>query len=62
MVYEIVREARGKKIVVSSGDLSKMLDRLRQLRQSTRRGVSARGKRYSVRYTLKGPNLYGESA
>jgi hypothetical protein len=54
MKYEIVREARGKKTVLDSGALPKMRDRLRQLRRSTRAGVSGRGgKKYAVTYQLR---------
>jgi len=52
--YEIVRESRGKRTVLESGALPKMRDRLRQLRQSTRAGVSGRGgKKYTVSYQLR---------
>lgn len=54
MKYEIVRRARGKENVLTSGALPKMRDRLRQLRRSTQSGVSAHGgKKYAVRYELR---------
>lgn len=57
MTYEVVRIARGHKTVVASGPRSKMLARLRQLRTSTRRGVSGRmGKKYPVTYEIREAN------
>ena len=37
--YEVVRVARGRAEVVDAGPLPKMLAKLRELRQSTRRGA-----------------------
>jgi hypothetical protein len=51
MTYEIVRTAQGRSEVIDVGPRTKMLDRLRQLRRSTRRGVSGRGgKKYAITY------------
>jgi len=53
-LYEIVRKARGKETIEDSGDLAKMNKRIKELRKSTRKGVSGRGgKKYSVEYSLR---------
>jgi len=53
MKYSILRIARGKRRVVETGSRSKMNDRLKQLRTSTKGKVSGRGPaRYTVRYEL----------
>lgn len=54
MTYEIVRIARGEETVIESVARTKMQARLRELRQSTRRGASGRGgKKYAVAYRLR---------
>jgi hypothetical protein len=54
MSYEIVRIARGRETVVESGPRTKLQARLRELRQSTQRGVSGRGgKKYAATYRLR---------
>ena len=54
MTYELVRTARGKETVVDEGSLPKLNNRLKQLRASTRKGVSGRGgQKYAVSYKVR---------
>ena len=51
---KLVRIAKGKETTVMEGDRPKLNARLKQLRASTRAGVSGRnGKKYQVRYEIK---------
>jgi hypothetical protein len=53
MTHQIIRLARGKETLIDEGSRPKMLDRLKQLRSSTRSGVSGRtGNKYSVTYKI----------
>lgn len=74
MLYDLVQTRRGKETVVMTGELPKVRDRARQLRQSQRKGVGAKNDR--VAYTVReatpdaekfkqrphDPNLSGGSA
>jgi hypothetical protein len=54
VTYNIVKIVHGKEIVVDTGPLAKMNDRLRQLKGSTRKGSSGRGgQKYRVEYELR---------
>ena len=54
MTHQIVRIARGKREVVETGSFGKLTNRLKQLREGTRKGVSGRGgKKYPVRYEIE---------
>ena len=53
-MYELVRIARGKTVVVDEGSNHDLRNRLSQLRKSTARGVSGRGgKKYPVKYEIR---------
>jgi hypothetical protein len=53
-MWEVVRIANGRESVEGRGSRQKMNDLLRQLRASTRRGVSGWGRRkYYPRYELR---------
>ena len=52
--YKITRKARGKARVVETGNLSKMQNRLKQLRKSTCHGVCGQGrKKYKAEYQIE---------
>jgi hypothetical protein len=54
LAVKLVRIARGKETVLEEGSLSKLTNRLKQLRGSTRKGVCGRGgKKYPVHYEIK---------
>jgi len=52
--YNLVKIARGKTEVIDTGNhLPKLNNRLKELKKSTKNGVSARGgKRYRVEYKI----------
>lgn len=51
---KLIRIAKGRETVVADGSRTKMNDRLKQLRESTRRGVSGRGgRKYPVTYEIR---------
>lgn len=52
--YQLMRRARGRTTVEDSGDRSRMHDRLKQLRNSTRHGVCGQGhKKYKAEYWVE---------
>ena len=54
MKWAILRIAKGKEEIIEVGDRSKLSNRLKQLRSSTRNGVSGRGrKKYPITYKLQ---------
>jgi hypothetical protein len=51
---QLIRIAKGKQEVIETGDRKKLQYRIKQLRNSTMRGVSGRGgKKYRVTYQIK---------
>ena len=50
---QIIKIAKGKEIVIAEGTRAELNNRLKQLRKSTRAGVSGRYGKYSVRYELR---------
>jgi hypothetical protein len=53
MKWQVTRTARGKTTVVAEGDRAKMANRLKQLRASSKNGVSGQGgKKYPVTFDL----------
>lgn len=53
---QIIKIAKGKEIVIAEGTRAELNNRLKQLRKSTRAGVSGRYGKYSVRYELREQN------
>jgi len=50
---KIIRKAKGKETVIAEGNRAELNNRLKQLRTSTKAGVSGRhGKKYRVEYLL----------
>ena len=51
---QLVRIARGKRLVIAIGDRKKLQDRMKQLKKSTMRGVCGQqGKKYKVEYLIE---------
>lgn len=51
----LIRIARGKREIIATGSRKKLQALIKQLRTSTRKGVSGRGgKKYRVEYKIEG--------
>lgn len=60
MLFDLVKTFRGKESVVMTGELSKVNDRMKQLRSSQRNGVKNQRVLYTTRPAAPGSEKYKE--